>query len=436
MQKKTVIKLIIRKIHEQQLPDIVQRNVKLPLNSKKIISVIGARRSGKTYLLYDTIKRITASGIPIKNILYINFEDERLLLKTEELDLIMQAWSELHNGDNASKHYFFFDEIQNINGWEKFIRRIYDSETKNIFITGSNSSFLSTEIATSLRGRTIPYEVFPFSFSEFLRYKNIKTDYYSETNKSKIINSFNDYLMQGGFPETINQTSITNDEILRTYFYVMLYKDLIERYNISSFMVIKYFIEKLADNLTKLFSIYKIYNEVRSQGLSLDKNSLYQFIVYVENIYLSFTIQRYDYSFAARSKSDKKAYFIDNGLLNILTHNFSENKGKLLENVIYLFLRSKLGNIYENNIFYYKDKTECDFVVFDRNKPTHCIQVSYDISDAKTREREIKGLLAAIKHFNLSEGYIITAEQEEEIEIENKKVFIKPAYKLLIDNKF
>ena len=430
---KNIIKHIIIRFQESNLPETTTRNTELPVDSNKIISVIGSRRCGKTYLIYDTIKKIINSGIPKKNILYINFEDERLQLKTSELDLILQAWRELHNGDELSNHYFFFDEIQNINGWEKFIRRIYDNETKNIYITGSNSNFLSTEIATSLRGRSIPFEIFPFSFDEYLRFKSIKTDYYSEKNKAIIINQFNNYLEMGGYPETIDNDPIRQNEILRTYYYVMLYKDLIERYNIPSAKVIKYFIEKLADNMTKHFSINKIFNDLRSQGLKLNKNILYEFITYIENIYLAFSIQKYDYSFASRSKSNKKAYFIDNGLFNILTRNFSQNSGKLLENAVFLFLRSRYGNLYENNIFYYKGKTECDFIVFDGSTPKFCIQVSYDISDTKTKTREINGLLETLHHFNLSKGYIITAENEEELIINNKTIIVKPAYKMMID---
>ena len=435
MTKKEIIKLIITRFHNSELPELIGRKVQLPTNSKKVISVIGARRSGKTYILYETMKKLLADGIPKENILFINFEDERLQLKISELDLILQAWRELHPKAGLSAHYFFFDEIQNIEGWEKFIRRIYDTETQNIFVSGSNSYFVGTDIATSLRGRTLPYEVFPFSFDEYLRFRKIPFDYYSESNIAKITNALHDYLTQGGFPETIGLAYIRQSELLRTFYYVMLYKDLIERYKITNTPIIKYFVEKLADSVTKPFTINKIYNNLRSQGMKSDKNLLYQYIDHVENIYLAFSLQRYDYSYSARSKSAKKAYYIDNGLLNILTHSFSTNYGKLLENAVYIFLRQQPGNLYENNIFYFKEKTECDFIVFDRNEPIHCIQVSYDVSDPETRKREIKGLTEAMDFFNLTEGYIITSEQEEEIQIENKTVFIRPAYKVFIDNK-
>lgn len=436
MLSKDIIKQVIRQFQSAKLPEIVYRSIDIPVNSLKIISLIGARRCGKTYLLFDIIKQLTKKDIPIENILYINFEDERLSFNISELDLIIQAWRELHNGELNNKHYFFFDEIQNINGWEKFIRRIYDTETKNIFITGSNAAFLSTEIATSLRGRTLSYEVFPFSFNEYLKFKNIDTDYYTPRNRAIIINEFNNYLQKGAFPETIGKENLQHSEILRSYYYVMLYKDLIERYNISSITVLKNFIEKLTDNLTKGFSINKVYNIIRSMGLSLDKNLLYDLIEYIENIYLAFKIERYDYSLASRKRYDKKVYFIDNGLINTITHQFSNNTGKLLENAIYVFLRRRYSSLYEKNIFYYKNKTECDFIVFDKNRASYCIQVSSDISDNKTKEREIKGLLEALTFFELNKGYIITTEQEEELMVENKKVIIKPAYKLLIEEVF
>lgn len=436
MQIKETIKFIIRRFQESELPGILSRNIELPFDSNKIISLVGVRRCGKTYLLYDTILKLQQSGVPRENILFINFEDERLQLKTNELDLIIQSWRELHPGKNISEHYFFFDEIQNIYGWEKFVRRIYDNETKKIFITGSNSSFLAKEIATSLRGRTLTYEVFPFSFDEYLRYLDISTDYFSEIQRAKILNAFYNYLKSGGFPETIDCDPLKQNEILRNYYYVMLYKDLIERYEIKSFIVLKYFIEKLADNVTKPFSINKIYNELRSQGLKMDKNQLYEFITFINNIYLSFTVQKFDNSYSQRSKSDNKSYFIDNGLLNVITPDFSENKGKLLENLVFLFLRRKYGNLYENNIYYFKDKYECDFLVFQAKKINYCIQVCYDLSDQETKKREIRGLLRALEYFNHPEGYIITAEQEDELLIENKNIIIKPAFKLFIDKKF
>ena len=435
MQKKEIIKQIIRSFQEKALPDIIARSKSLPLDSQKIISLTGVRRSGKTYLLYDTIRRLLNRGVDKTNILFLNFEDERLELSTEELDLILQAWRELHNGVISDEHYLFFDEIQNIPSWEKFVRRIYDTETRNIFITGSNSVFLSTDIATSLRGRTLTYELFPFSFAEYVRFKKIPLDYYVETNKVRLLNSFKEYLLKGGFPETINRTQDESIEILRTYFFAMLYKDIIERYQIKETQVLKYFIKRLAGNLTKNFSVNKIYNELRSQGYKLDKNLLYEYLQYVQNVYLALTTSKYDYSLIKRSNSLKKVYFVDNGLINTIASGFSQDLGKLFENAVYLFLRTHFGSVYEENIFYYKNRYECDFIVTELGKIKYCMQASYDISDKTTLDREVRGLVHTLKKFDLKTGYILTFDEENLIKIDDYEIIIKPAYKFFLETK-
>ncbi len=434
MNTKDVLKEIIRYFHASPVAVTTRRDIELPLHLQKVISLIGVRRCGKTFLLYDTINKLISNGVAKETILYINFEDERLQLKTEDLDSILQAWRELYPENEGKEQWFFFDEIQNVDGWEKFIRRIYDTVTQNVFVTGSNSAFLAKEIATSLRGRTLQYEVFPFSFQEYLRHLSISTDYYLPQNKALIINSFNDYLFRGGFPEVTGFQARERSDLLRSYFYVMLYKDLIERYKITSTSVLKYFIEKVADNLTKPFSINKIYNELRSQGFKLDKNLLYEFLEYIENIYLSFKISKYDYSFSKRTNSDKKSYFIDNGLVNTLTISFSADKGKMLENAVFLYLRTNFGDIFNDTIFYHKTNRECDFVVFDRQKSMAAVQVCYDVSQNDTLKREVEGLQSAMDFYNLAKGYIITNDEDREITANNQTIKIVPAYKLFIDN--
>jgi predicted AAA+ superfamily ATPase len=434
MTKKELLKEIIVNFQKSSFKNITKRDIELPLNIKKVVTLIGVRRSGKTFILFDTINKLISQGTDKQDILYINFEDERLNFKTEDLDLIIQAWHELYPGRSSENLYLFFDEIQNVESWEKFIRRIYDTITKNIFITGSNSSFLSVDIATSLRGRSIQYEVFPFSFREYLRHLNIEPDYYDSKNKALLISNFEQYLKYGGFPETIGVEEQLHSDILRNYFYVMLYKDLIERYKIPSISVLKIFIEKLADNLTKSFSINKIYNDLRSQGFKLDKNLLYELIVYVENIYLAFKISKFNRSFATRSKADKKVYFIDNGIVNVLTMSLSSNYGKMLENSVFLFLRRKFGDLFNENIFYHKNSKECDFVVFDKKKVIAAIQVSYTIEDTETLKRETAGLINAMNDYGLNTGYIITNDNENEILKNGKLIKIVPAYKIMTND--
>lgn len=290
MKKKEILKTIIREFHASEIPSLVKRDVEVPIASGKIISIIGPRRSGKTYFLYQLISKIVESTSNKENILYINFEDERLDLTTEELDLILHAYRELYPEIDLSKAFLFFDEIQNINRWEKFIRRIYDSITKNIFITGSNSKMLGDEIATSLRGRTLKYEILPLSFEEFLSFKKFKMtlpqDFYDSKIRAKVINLFKEYMLWGGFPEIIFQPEGLKMRILQEYFDVMIYRDLIERYSIKDTFVLKYFIKRVAETVSKPLSINKIYNEIKSHGLKVGKNILYEFLEYLENAFI------------------------------------------------------------------------------------------------------------------------------------------------------
>ena len=435
MNKKEVIKDILKGFPQYLPKKVIHRNIELPLNSNKVISIIGARRAGKTFLMYEAINELLSNGLQIQRILFFSCEDERLQMDISEMDLVVQAYTELYPDLDQSNTYWFFDEIQNIPGWERFIRRVYDTITRNVFISGSNSKLLGTEISTSMRGRTLSIEVFPLSFAEYLRFNNISDDYYGTKNKAVIVNYQNKYLYEGSFPELTLIDNQFKINLLQEYYHLMLYHDLIERYNVQNIIAMKYLIGRMLVSIGKPYPANRIYNELKSKGIKISKTTLYQYVEYIQTVYMVFQLTKYDASFIKQETSEKKIFFIDTGLLHALSPVPAENKGMLLENTVFLYLRKKYGSFMLNNLFYYKTTTECDFIVFDRTKPMYCIQVSYDISDDKTRKREIKGLLAALKHFNLSEGYILTAEQEEEITIDSKKIKILPAYKLMIDNE-
>lgn len=428
--KKEIIKEIIKDFHEMDLPGSKARSVKIPIDSSKIVTISGVRRSGKTFVIFETIKSLLSNKISKTKIIYINFEDERLELNQKDLDLILQSYRELYPDLSLSECYFFFDEVQNLNGWEKFIRRIYDTVTKNIFITGSNSKLLSKEIATSLRGRAITYEIFPLSFSEYLCFKDVKTDLYHSQNKAKIINLFDRFIFEGGFPEiaTCSDSTIKN-KILQEYFDVMLYRDIIERFNITNISALKYFLKRVFENVTSPLSVNNIYNELKSQGYKIGKNFLYEYLDISESIYLFLIAKKYSESTLKQELSGKKVYAIDNGLLNAATFKFSKDHGKLLENIIFL-------ELYKNSskVFFYKNKRECDFIVFEKSQIMDIIQVSYSLEDKNTREREIEGLAETCKRFGVRDGHIITFSEEEHIKIEGISINIIPAYKFLLAN--
>jgi predicted AAA+ superfamily ATPase len=430
-RKQSIKEIILQQHNSTKLDRLTPRDLELPIDTEKIIVVSGVRRCGKTSLLKQTRNLILKNNVPLNKTLFFSFDDERLMLQTEELDLIMQAYRELYPNHNMEECYFFFDEIQNIDHWDKFVRRIYDNETQNIFISGSNSKQLGSEIATSLRGRTLLYELFPLDFSEYLTFKKIDKNYKGDRQKALMIHEFNLFLKQGGFPECISRTESQRNQILADYYQVLLFRDIVERYGVTRIFALKYFIQKLMGNISTPFSLNKIYNELKSQGVKVSKDTLYEILEYIEAVYLGIRLYKFDYSVVNREMGDKKIYSIDNGLLSVISYQFSDNHGRLLENLVFVWLRK----LYGDSLFYYNQKTECDFIVFDRDQPIQAIQVCFDLGNADTRKREINGLAAAMDYFNLSKGVIITMDQEEELEKDGKSIRVMPAYQLMIENK-
>ena len=426
MKIKDTLKTIITNFHTKNLKKSYERNIKLPINTEIIISVIGVRRSGKTYMLYETIKKLLKNKIPKQNIIYINFEDERIKLKQNEFDFILQAYQELYPKINLEDCYFFFDEIQNTTGWEKFIRRIFDTISTNIFITGSNSKLLSTDIATELRGRTITYTVYPLSFKEFLNFNNISTNFYGTEQKNKILLYSKKFLHFGGFPELINLQEDLKIKKLQDYFNSIIYKDLIERYEISNPTILKFFIKKIFANVTKPLSVNKVYNELKSLGYKISNNVLYEYLEYIKATFTAVLINKFSFSQIKQEKSEKKAYAIDTGFLTAIDYSFSQDYGKLFENMLAMEILKA-----NKEIMFFKAQKECDFIVKDKKKITP-LQVSYSIENEDTKQREINGLYAACKYLKCKKGKIITFEEEDNIKYKDIEIEIIPAYKYML----
>ncbi len=424
---KDAIKSIIKDFHTLKIKETRPRSIKLPIDVNTIISVIGVRRSGKTFLLFNTIKQLLNKGINIEKILYINFEDERLNLNVGDLDLILQSYMELYPEYNLNSCYFFFDEIQNVDGWEKFIRRVFDNITNNIYITGSNSKLLSTEIATSLRGRTISYTLYPLSFKEYLDFNDIDNSYYGTRQRISVLKHYNDFLKFGGFPELLDLPQDLKIKRLQNYFDTIIYKDLIERFEIGNPTILKYFLKKILVLITKPLSVNKIYKELKSQGYKISNNLLYEYLDHINSTFAAILIPKFDFFEMKQLKSEKKAYSIDNGILTATNYSFSSNLGALLENMIALeFLK------YEMDITYFKTNLECDFIV--KNKLNYYpVQVSYSLTYSGTLDREIKGLIKACKYVNSRQGLIIANDYEDKIEKDNIKIEIIPAFKFMLN---
>lgn len=432
MGKKELLKQLIAGFQASLPVEVYPRELSLPVDSGKIITVPGVRRCGKSSLFLLAINQLIRERVVMKEqILFLNFDDERLQLNADNLDEILQAYRELYPAIPLKEVYMFFDEVQMADDWQPFVRRVYEQECRHIFLTGSNSRMLSSELATSLRGRTLQYEEFPLSFVEFCNFTGADTNYYVPENRAKLINAFKVYLHGGGFPEVVLAAPLYKDRILQEYFFVMLYKDLVERYEIRNPEPIRYFIKRVMSNLTKPTSINRIYNELKAQGVSIGKNTLYDVIVQTESIYLFFSLTKYEPSLVKENTGDKKYYCIDNGLRSVLLNPQSEDNGKLLENAVFLHLRRTLR--IQEGLHYYKGKKECDFVVVEYDEVTRLIQVSYQMNDEETRRREVDGLLEAAQITGCRELTIITMEMEAEWNEQGMLIHVLPAWKWMLD---
>lgn len=391
------------------LKDIVVRDAQFPDAPNKIKVAIGMRRAGKTYFIYQQILRMLDEGVNKTAILYINFEDDRLLpLNEQKLAKLVDSFYSLYPENHDRKCYLFFDEIQNVSNWPIVIRRLHDTKNAEIFLTGSSAKMLSKEIATSLRGRSLAIEIWPYSFSEFMRAKKASVDrsLYDKRAQDRLKQLFYHYLSDGGFPEIISYNPDVKQETLQDYLDVVIYRDIIERHNIKNPHLIKYMILSMIHNVGRPFAVNKLYNDLKSQGFQMGKDLLYEYADHIEDAYLAFSMSVYDKSLRKTRTNPKKLYAIDSGMVRALTLDYENDFGRLFENVVYLDLK-RLGC----KIDYYltKERYEIDFLAQTPRGFKKFFQVAWDMQDEKTLEREERALQAGMKELKI-EGEIITLD--------------------------
>ena len=430
--KKDVVKSLIA-IKQSEIPfDVIGRDIALPINRKKIITIPGVRRCGKSTLMEIAINELVESGVSVERILWLGFVDERLKnMTSDELDDVIVSYMEMYPDIPIKEVYMFFDEIQLIKDWEYFVLRVYKSYCKNIFVCGSNATMLSTELSSALRGYPLEYETYPLSFNEYCRFKGIPTKGFLEQDKARLRTAFEAYNMESAFPEIVLTSSKSEQtKLLQGYFDTMLLKDLVEHYRISNIGVVRYFVKRIMANLTKPTSINAIYKDIKSQGLKVSKDDLYLWANYICDIFMFIRISRYDRSLVKEQKSLDKYYCIDNGLRGAVLMPQSNDNGKGLENIVLLQLnRIKQPS---DKITYYQGDKECDFVHQRNESVILLIQVTWDMTDESTRAREISGILEASQVTGCDNLLIITKEEECMIEIEGKRIQVLPAWKWLL----
>lgn len=430
--RKDVIKSLIA-IKQNEIPfDVIERDIKLPIDRKKIITIPGVRRCGKSTLMEITINSLVQKGVARENILWLGFDDERLInMTSEDLDDVITSYMEMFSDKPIQDVYMFFDEIQLVKDWEYFVLRVYKSYCKNIYICGSNASMLSIELSSALRGYPLEFETYPLSFNEYCRFKGLSTSSHLEQDKAKLKAAFESYNRESSFPEVVlTESGSEQIKLLQGYFDTMLLKDLAEHYKISNTTVLRYFVKRIMGNLSKPTSINAIYKDIKSQGLKVGKDDLYLWANYLCDIFMFIRIPKYNRSLIKEQQSLDKYYCIDNGLRGAVLMPQSNDNGKNLENAVFLQLnRTKEPT---DKISYYQGDSECDFVVQRIDSVIQLIQVSWEMTDENTRKREIAGLLEASLATECNNLLIITKDEESVITRDGKQINVVPAWKWLI----
>lgn len=414
--------------------DLKPRENPLPVNDGKIITIPGVRRCGKSSKMEAVVNDLLASGVERERFLWVGFDDERLIhMSSDQLDTIIEAYMEMYPDIALSSVYMFFDEIQLIEDWEYFVMRLYKHYSKHIYISGSNASMLSSELKSALRGWPVEEETMPLSFREYCGFKGINTDSWLESDMAKLRNAFVEYNNEGGFPEVVlEQNPLQKVKILQGYFDTMLLKDLAEHYDLSNIEVLRYYLKRIMSNLTKPTSIRAIHGDIKSRGLKVSKDDLYDWANHACDIFMFLRVPNYSKSLQKIESSQPKFYCIDNGLRDAVLLPQSNDDGKKIENTVFLQLYRQRTPI--DRIFYYQGRGECDFVV-QRGIETHSlIQVTWEMSDENTRRREINGLVEASEATGCHDLYIITADNSEEIVLDNgDTIHVLPAWRWLLE---
>ena len=397
----------------------ILKEIENSLAFREIKLLIGVRRSGKSTLFYQFISHLLNKNVKPEEILLINFEDD--VLAKKELKEIFNAYQSNINPD--TKPYLFLDEVHRCNEWELFLRKLYDlKKIKQIFITDSSSKFIKPEYARTLTGRTVSLAIFPLSFAEYLDWENIKYDkLLNREEGNKIRKELLQFLEWGGFPEVFFKSPAAKKKLLVEYFSDIIHKDIVERYNVN-YAKIKPLADFIVSNPASLFSPRKY---SRTYGLSLE--SIDTYLQYFMEVSLFFFLPKFAYSIRAQQLSHKKAYVCDLGLFNNAGFRFSENTGKLYENAVFIELKRRGKELY-----YWKSNYECDFLVKDGTRVKEAVQVCSDFT-TENRERELNGLIEAMKEFKLKQGLVITEDYEAKEAFKGMVVRFIPLWKWLLE---
>lgn len=432
MRKDTIQRYILDKKEDIKKLFVEKRELEIAVTKRFVTSVIGPRRAGKTYYLYDLI--LNKLKLKDSSYIFINFEDiDMKAAKAKDIISTINMHEEIYGNQ---PEYLFFDEVQNLEDWQELVYTLFEKKKYFIFISGSTSKLLSKELSTELRGRALSYLLLPFSFAEFLKINKFeKKEFYSSSEENQVKNLLRKYIQIGGFPDVAFEEKI-RDKFFKDYIELLIFKDIVERFKIKNISLIRFLITAALSSFSKEFSIYKNFKLLKGENIKVSKKTLYSYAMLLEDSFFSFFVKKFSSSSKKSSLSIPKVYINDTGLVSAV-HNikFEEEPGGFIENCVFLGLKKLQGKNPNMNIFYYKSQTgkETDFVIAEKSAVNQLVQVCYSLENKDTRAREIDALLSASKELKCNNLSVITWDTEKEEKINRKKIKFVPLWKWLLE---
>ena len=430
---KDVLERIFEEFFRRPFPEVVPRDVRYPMLKDTATVITGMRRTGKTSLCICKMHELFDQGIDRSRMLYLNFEDDRLAgFSLDDCQTILDVYFKRYPDNRKKRCFFFFDEIQNLPEWERFIRRLLDTANAQVTLTGSSSKLLTSEIATAMRGRSVSTEVLPFSFKEYLRYFKIFDSIpgtLCDDDIAKLRNGMERYFQIGAFPGIYKNDDSDRDVILQEYVDLVVLRDVIERHSVGNMVALRHLVAALFNAPSQKFSVNKFANLLgKTIGVKCSRNDIYHFLDYLVDAYIVFRMSIHSESEKVKQVNPDKIYLIDIGLIRAMARNPDKNRGHLLENLIYLHLRRQGWHL---EYYHNRKGQEVDFLAYHRARNEEMlVQVCYDLSDAETMKREIPAITLAGEELKLDRRYIITWDEERALEDGTKVI---PAWKFMID---
>jgi predicted AAA+ superfamily ATPase len=397
------LKYVLRQFSERALPACHPRALALPTDTGKVIGLAGVRRSGKTFLFFDAIRRLAEQGVDRRRLVYLNFEDDRLQpVQSADLDLVLRCQRELFPDTLGQRVYLFLDEVQNVPGWERWVRRLKDTEDVELFVTGSSSRLLTRDLSTALRGRSVTLEVFPLSFSEYLAFRGIPVVTSSADSESVVRAALTDYLDWGGFPEIVLAEAALRPLILEEYASLMFHRDVMDRYSVRNEQLMRAILRYAFCNTASLLNVSKLHRDFTSQGFTVSKNTLFEYVGYLEDAFLLFLLPKRDPSIRKQAHNPKKLHVIDTGLVAAFKAYPGREMGHKLETAVFLHERRR-----EKRLFYYANGSEVDLCDGEGGR---FLNVCWNLDGPDTLRREAEAMAFGHARWPQADGRLLYHE--------------------------